>query len=321
MKKFLLSLIVILSLASCRNIQPISDPFPPSVESQYYNGELVVDGVRQNSLSIMEPSIGSLPSEHTLSIYGAHEGDLLISSRKCGIDKSYHYSVNEPVTLKMSELMDTFKQNCFFTIVVSPFYKDWDQSEFPLHSYMMGLYVRVKPENFKYELKTNRGKFIQLREATSGSSFPPDSEGPLMIVNSTPGVRFAAFNCLSATPLELDVPESGQVDLDLDQLHKVNEGCLVQLKDKAGGFTPFIINVFKHDYVPLSEPSILLKGKKLEVVGSEFVTLTNINGAEFYGGKADIDFESGVTYIVRQYTIKGRNIICEFKDQVKTCWR
>ncbi len=319
--KYLLLPLLLLSLVACKDIKPVNDPVPASVPSGYYNGELLVDGVRHGSIAVLEPKSDAVPGNHSITIYGPHEGDILVSSRKCGVEKPYHYTIGKPVTLKMSELVDTFKQNCFFTITVTPFYKDWAESQFPIHSHMVGLYLRVKPEDFKYELKTNRGKFVQLREVTEAGPLATDPEGPLLIVNSTPGVKFGAFNCATPTPLEIDVPASGLVELDVDKLHLLNKGCLVQFKDKAGGFSPFVINVFKHDYIPLPDPIIEVVKDKLKINGSEFVTLTDINGAEFYGGKAEIDFEEGATYVVRQYTVKGRNVVCEFKNKTKTCWR
>lgn len=319
MKKFLAFLSALLIFGvGCKGSELVNDSVPPSIASKYYNGEFYLDGELNSGIKVFEPEIDSNPADHELSIYGAYEGDISITSRKCAIEKSVHYGQGELITFKFSDLLDKFTSNCFITIVVTPALPEWDDSTVAVHGYMTGIYLRVKPEDFKYELKTNFGKVLQLRDR-EGEPFTA-LEGPLVIVNSTPGVKFAAFHCKNTVPLEMEVPEDGLVSMDVDGLHN-GAGCLVQFKDKAGGFTPFVISVFSNDFIPLSEPSIVINKKKLKVSGSQFVSLTDINGEMFLGNEAKVSYDNKKLYTVRQYTTKGRTVVCTVLGNKKDCKR
>lgn len=319
--KYLRTLALALLMAvGCTTPALVSDPFPGSIESNYYNGEMMIGTETSSQLGVIEVQPTTAPSSVTMSFYGANVGGLTIDSADCGVDKSYNYTQGQFVTVNLGDMFDQFRENCFFTVTVSPTFSTKIMGPVAVYGYKMGIYLRIVPDGTTHSLVTNLGKFIQLKAASTGVE---DVNGAALVVTSTPGTQVAAFHCNPAipSPIVQTVPANGQVVFGVADLHAPGADCLAQLKDHAGGFSSFIITNYAAGFEPLAPPDVVINGKNLVITGSDLVSLTDVNGAEYFAGTVTIPYNSATTYRIRQYTNKGRNAVCIFSAGSLTCPR
>lgn len=303
-KKMLVELFMSAILAGCTT-KLVKDPYPQAVESRYYNVEFSINDTQIQGGDVLLVDKTSSPSDFKLSVYGPDEGVIYLASKRCGVDKSISYTKGKHVTLNLGDLFTSF-QNCMLEITVVPSYDEWKHDQVSVSPHQGILYVRVLPDNSDHVMKVEPGNFIQLKTDTK----------TVLTVKSHPDVDFAVFHCLSNKPRIIRVSNEGIVQLETYDMHLPGSGCLIQLKDKNGGFSAVMLNVYEMKYQPLAEPTVVQKDKKLHIKGEKYVTLTDVNGQAFHGNKATVKYTSGIVYRIRQYTTQGRSIVCDYEGKL-----
>lgn len=284
-------IVFLLALSGCGG-KLVEDPSISALEANYPTAEIYLNGKVAHGLAV-----GSVGSE--LQIQGYGTGEIKVDGQTCGVEFNKSYSLNERVSIPLPQVDPISAKSCLLDVLVTPHYKEQDNAA-----------IKVYPFKGIVALKESKPSVSRFTRKLTGNM-----KSTLHInVGGTGSVKYIFTGCgLKVTG---DAPLSeGYLDLDTANLVNMKTGTSCVLEgivispEYEDMFVTVLISAYSPLFTPLSEPSIAVKDKSLEIEGDSAVSIVSLDSEFKIGNTGKFDLNPNGNQVIRLITNKGRSVI------------
>lgn len=333
-----LSILSILLSLGCNSIKLARDPAPAPIDLDYPTLEVAACGQRGLGMSGCILKVGSRMDSIALSVVTlGTSGELHVFSSQCLVDAVFAYSnADKGVGMYSVDLRkflgDELQLNhrCLLTLTMFPTYSNQENQDVKIKGFRGYVYIRAVENASPGVVRAVNKRFVsgvasaKLRSKQLSPVSAQDVKRVSLFLNGSRKGLYRIERCNGLQALEGSYSDVDHLEFDWEELlgkssYGIEDSCILQgraVPEDLSEDVAWVLNakVFNVDAAKLPIPAVTIDGDEVELEGSEFVSITSVNGVLKNSNSVEFDVEPNKEYFVRQYTAQGRALLGIFKN-------